>query len=220
MLRLYYDRETYNISYVLNGGRATGTLRKTYTYEREIYLSRKVEKAGYEFAGWYDNSNFDGDAILKIERGETGDKVFYAKWIQKVVSSNTYSIDEVKEQISQVSSSTTAENFLTNLNVNGNAKIYDLQGNEVSNDKLVGTGYTVKVEKNGETYEYQVAVKGDLDGDGKVSVTDLSMMNQAIVGKKNLAEIVKTAADLDTSEKLTITDLSMLNKYMTQNKKF
>lgn len=216
VLRLYYDREAYNISYVLNGGRATGTLRKTYIYEREIYLSRKVEKTGYEFAGWYDNSNFDGDAILKIERGETRDKVFYAKWIQKVVNSNTYSIDEVKEQISQVSPSTTAKNFLTNLNVNGNAKIYDLQGKEVSNDKLVGTGYTVKVEKNGETYEYQIAVKGDLDGDGKVSITDLSMMNQAIVGKKTLSEIVKTAADLDTSEKVSATDLSIMNQYITK----
>ena len=220
VLRLYYDRETYYISYVLNGGKATGTLTKTYTYGREIYLSRKVEKAGYEFAGWYNSSNFDGDAITKIQKDETGNKVFYAKWIQKIVSSNNYSVDEVKEEISQVSPLTTVKDFLANLKINGNAKVYDLQGNEVSSDKLVGTGYTVKVEKDGETYEYQLAVKGDLDGDGKVSVTDLSIMNKAAVGKKNLEGVFKTAADLDTTDKISITDLSMMNQYIAGKIKF
>ena len=215
VLRLYYDRETYSISYVLNGGYATRTLTATYIYGKELYLSRKVEKAGYEFAGWYNNSGLIGDAITKIESGELGDKVFYAKWIPKALDSNTYIVDEDKEQISEVSPLTTLEQFLSNLNIGGNAKVYDLRGNEVLENELIGTGYTVKVDKDGDTYEYQVAVKGDLDGNGKISVTDLSVINQAVIGRISLEGIVSTAADLDKNGRISVTDLSMINQYIT-----
>ena len=213
VLRLYYDRETYSISYVLNGGYATRTLTATYIYGKEFYLSRKVEKIGYEFAGWYNNSGLVGDAITKIELGELGDKVFYAKWIQK--DSNTYIVDEDKGQITEVSPLTTVEQFLSNLNIGGNVKVYDLQENEVLGSQLVGTGHIVKVEKDGEIYEYQVAVKGDLDGNGRITVTDLSVINQAVIGRISLEGIVSTAADLDKNGRISVTDLSMINQYIT-----
>lgn len=211
VLKLYYNREQYTIEYVLNGGSAIRRLTSSYIYGREVYLSRRVEKEGYEFVGWYDNENFEGDIITKIEKGEKGNKVLYAKWKQKELDSETYKINETKKQISQVNPLTTVEKFLSNLNITGNTKVYNLEGKEVSKDKLVGTGYVVKLEN--ET-EYQVAVKGDLDGNGIISITDLSMMNQQIIGNRKLSEIVKVAADMDGNEKITITDLSMINQYL------
>ena len=45
-----------------------------------------VEKEGYIFAGWYDNENFIGDPIDKINSTDTGDKILYAKWVPETFS--------------------------------------------------------------------------------------------------------------------------------------
>lgn len=212
VLKLYYNRERYNITYVLNGGTAIRTLRNNYTYGEELYLSKKVEKSGFEFAGWYDNAECIGEPILKIESGETGDKVFYAKWRKEVITSDKYNIDGVQKYISKVSPETTVNSFIQNMQVDGNIKIYDSKGNEVAPNKFVGTGYKAIVEKNGETYEYEIAVRGDLDGNGKVTATDLSTLNQVLIKKIKLEGIKAIAADIDGNEKITATDLSTLNQ--------
>ena len=43
------------------------------------------EKEGYEFLGWYDNAAFEGDAVMVILAGSTGDKTFWAKWEENPV---------------------------------------------------------------------------------------------------------------------------------------
>ena len=66
------------ISYELNGGEIEmAPLR--YTVEKEVVLIEPV-KPGYKFDGWYDNAEFTGEAITKIEVGSTGDIKFFAKW--------------------------------------------------------------------------------------------------------------------------------------------
>ena len=45
----------------------------------ELPIPRKV---GYIFGGWYDNAEFQGDAILSISKKEAGNKVYYAKWLE------------------------------------------------------------------------------------------------------------------------------------------
>lgn len=42
--------------------------------------SNNIDKEGYIFAGWYDNENFTGNPIDKIDSTATGDKILYAKW--------------------------------------------------------------------------------------------------------------------------------------------
>ena len=212
VLKLYYNRERYNITYVLNGGTATGRLQNKYTYGEQVYLSKKLEKDGFEFGGWYDNEACIGQPVLEISPGETGDKVFYAKWRKEVISSDKYNIDGVEKYISKVSPETTVNSFIQNMQIDGNIKIYDSKGNEVAPNKFVGTGYKAVVEKDGETYEYEIAVRGDLDGNGKVTATDLSTLNQAIIKKIKLEGVKALAADIDGNEKITATDLSTLNQ--------
>ena len=38
-------------------------------------------REGYFFAGWYDNPEFNGDRIYKVEAGETPAEKYYAKWV-------------------------------------------------------------------------------------------------------------------------------------------
>ena len=83
-LKAKWNINTYNISYVNNGG--THSNPTTYTVEDEIELATPT-KTGYTFLGW----TFDGQTTpttnVKISKGSTENKKFTANW-----SVNTYEI--------------------------------------------------------------------------------------------------------------------------------
>ena len=73
----------YNLNLELDGGILT-------TPEEWVtYLSGKVTKLpkpikdGHVFKGWFENELFEGDAVEKITKDETGDKTYYAKWARQ-----------------------------------------------------------------------------------------------------------------------------------------
>ncbi|MBR4785621.1 MAG: InlB B-repeat-containing protein [Fibrobacter sp.] len=69
--------KVYTITYV---GTDNAYGDKTYTSEKAALLRTCAPRAGYTFAGWYDNPDFEGDAVTEVPLGSTGDKTFYAKW--------------------------------------------------------------------------------------------------------------------------------------------
>ncbi len=85
-----YTPIEYNISYVLceqddfecDSNAIDNTLNQTtYNIEQYVSLNNPSQRTGYTFDGWYDNAEFDGDAVIEIEPGSTiGDKTYYAKW--------------------------------------------------------------------------------------------------------------------------------------------
>ena len=82
-----------NISYKdgntdFTGWKAGYTAPSTYEEGTEVALptADNVEKEGYIFAGWYDNENFIGNPIDKIDSTDTGDKILYAKWVPETFS--------------------------------------------------------------------------------------------------------------------------------------
>jgi hypothetical protein len=58
---------------------------------------------------------------------------------------------------------------------------------------------------------------GDLDGNGKVTATDLSTLNQTVLQLIQLKGASFKAADLDDNEKITATDLSTENNAILKN---
>ncbi len=217
VLKLYYDRNIYKINYELNGGIAKNPLNKNYTYGEEVILSTRVEKEGYIFEGWYENQECTGQAITKIENTETGDKTYYAKWTKQeeipfTISSEKYEISNQPKYITKVSPETTAKTFMNNITTNGTMKVFNSKGEQIKDTDLVGTGYKLEVEYKGTKYEYEIAVRGDIDGNGKITIADLSTLNQAVIKKITLTGIRQKAADIDENGKITATDLSTLNQ--------
>jgi uncharacterized repeat protein (TIGR02543 family) len=72
--------ETYEITYVLDGGTMNSNNPTTYTIESENINLYASTKSGYGFIGWYDNPEFLGEAIATIPSGSVGDIILYAKW--------------------------------------------------------------------------------------------------------------------------------------------
>ncbi len=221
VLKVYYNRNNYNITYELNGGTVVGRLTPQYTYGKELILSNRVTKPGYEFAGWYDNSDYEGETIAVISANQIGDKTLYAKWTENNeynILTDKYSINTEENYITKVGTSTTVESFINNITTNGSKKILNMNDEEMNANDLVGTGCKLQVEYNGEKHIYEIAVRGDLDGNGKITITDLSILNDIYVNRKDLGGVRQKAADIDYSEKITITDLSMMNQAIVEKK--
>lgn len=72
------NSQTYNLTLELNGGSLSSNVT-SYTNDADFVLPTPT-KSGNTFAGWFDNSSFNGSAVTKIAKGSTGDKTFYAKW--------------------------------------------------------------------------------------------------------------------------------------------
>ena len=80
-----WSKNTYRITYKLNGGKNTKSNPSTYAVTSSISLKNPSCK-GYSFKGWYSDSRYR-TRIKTIKKGTTGNKTLYAKW-----SKNSYRI--------------------------------------------------------------------------------------------------------------------------------
>lgn len=81
-LKLYYDPESYSVTLNTNGGTITSGDVTEYTYGIGAALPTAEDMTynGYVFKGWYENSDFSGEAVTAISATDTGDKTYYAQW--------------------------------------------------------------------------------------------------------------------------------------------
>lgn len=94
VLKLYYNRNEYNIVYETNGG--TNNADNPSKYKTgDVITFKSPTKEGYKFAGWYEDSEFK-TLKYKIEN-ETGDKKVFAKWIIK--TDIPYKVEHYKETL-------------------------------------------------------------------------------------------------------------------------
>ena len=115
---------------------------------------------------------------------------------------------------------TTISEFKDNmLNPNEYIKIYDKDGNEVEDDEIVKTGLTIKLEINGTVHdEASMVVKGDVDGDGFINVTDyIAVLNHALA-LEDIEDYIKfVAGDVAEDEILNVTDYIKIMDYALGN---
>ncbi len=171
--------------------------------------------------------NTDTSGVIKIKALSIGDAYIIvklknnteitAKCDIKVVSDNPtneelsstkYLIDSNKKYISKIIPKTKISDFKANVTAKDDYNIYSKNDESITNeDTLIATGMKLKMNNK----EYTIIVKGDIDGNGKISITDLVKMKLYSVHLQELDEIEKIAADLNGDSKITITDIVQLN---------
>lgn len=75
--------ETYNITYVLNGGTNNSANPTTYHSTSGTIMLQDPVREGYVFAGWYIDPAYVIQ-ITQIDKGNSGDIQLYAKWKRNV----------------------------------------------------------------------------------------------------------------------------------------
>ena len=69
----------YTITYNTNNGTIAGVAPASYTAAAAVNLPQAT-RMGCTFAGWYNNAQFTGEPVSKIEAGSKGNLQLYAKW--------------------------------------------------------------------------------------------------------------------------------------------
>lgn len=122
----------------------------------------------------------------------------------KNIESDKYDIQE--DIIKNVPADSTGTDIKNNIKTEAAIVIYDADGNILPDSSKVGTGCVVKVAGKDS---YTVIVKGDLNGDGVVDITDLVKIKLHLIESKKLAGAYLEAADTNGVGGTTITVADM-----------
>lgn len=143
-----------------------------------------------------DNNNNNGD---NSGNNDTDKQDKFTSNIYKIVDSN----------IMNITYDTTKEKLLSNIETNLDVKIVDSSENELSNADLIKTGDKIKLSNN---KEYVLIVRGDVNCDGKMTLTDVSKIVLYYNGNKGyeLTGAAAKAVDMNFDGKFTLTDVSQL----------
>ncbi|MBR4830465.1 MAG: InlB B-repeat-containing protein, partial [Bacilli bacterium] len=111
---------------------------------------------------------------------------------------------------------TTIGEFKDNmLNPNEYIKIYDLDNNELSDDDIVKTGQIIRLEYNGNVYDEAILIlRGDIDGDGLIDVTDEALITDHILMATQITGYRFLAADVVEDGLLDVSDDSKITDYI------
>ena len=101
----------------------------------------------------------------------------------------------------------TKKDFIENY-ANGTETIdvINQNGTELKDTNFVGTGMKIKHENE----EWTIIIRGDLDGNGEFTVTDIAKQKLNIVEQEKLTGEYEIAADYNQDGKVTLTDLSQM----------
>lgn len=93
-LTAQWSLKTYTIDCRLNGGSWADAYSPPATYninspDITLPTAENVVRDGYIFTGWYLNSSGTGTKYIKVPAGSYNNKIYYAGWVDKVLSVST-----------------------------------------------------------------------------------------------------------------------------------
>ncbi len=211
---------TYNISYVLNGGNNNENNKTSYKVGEHVELLAPT-RGTVTFLGWYDNKDFKGQPLASLPKGTSGDVVLYAKWDKVKVIDLEITLDDVKTVYNAL------ERFeAANLKV---VKVYndgtkqEATASEISFDKdvLHGNDTVVTLTCEGISKEINVTVNKinyDLSG---IVFENKSLVyngaNQTLTYEGKLPEGL-TAVVEGSAKNVTDTPVTVTLKFTNNNK--
>lgn len=118
----------------------------------------------------------------------------------------------VKEQyIMNIEHSTKKVDFLKNITTNMSITIQTEDGNEITNDEeIIKTGMKLKLS---DGTEYILIVRGDINKDGKLTLTDISKLILHYNGNRGYEitdPVMLKGCDLNFDDQITLTDISQI----------
>jgi len=121
--------------------------------------------------------------------------------------------------LTKVPANTTVEDIKENVTVNSYNvyfKFYNYLGEELEDGDRIGTGGKIILfnENDEIVNEYFVIVKGDLDGDGRVTATDLAKIRRHLAEIETLNGMFFKAALITEKEGVTVTDLAKVRRHL------
>ncbi len=224
---LYFDGKNVNgsftviIKYQSNFSDSTKFYAMCSTNNESSLVSNMNISRGsnYYFAS-ISGSRFDMGDIVQTIQNETYngcESVIYAYTKNKSsipLSSNNSSFNinsnsviinlEDKKELSK-------DFFINNLNISGDYKILNNSDNDVTSSvTYIGTGF--KIQASGSIYN--IIVKGDVSGDGKIKSNDALLISRYLVGMTSLDQLKERASDVSSDGKIKSNDALIISRFL------
>ena len=163
-----------------------------------------------------------GDTTITITstRNKSLTKTVTVHVINPKIETDTYVINrdtEGSEYITGMEPKITVDEFLSNLkNERENLKVYESTDvNTVDSEEIIKTKYIVKLSINGIVYDQLVLViKGDVNGDGYITVGDVTRTKNVILRLDSFDLYEKVAGDVNGDGYITVGDVTKIKNYI------
>ena len=180
-----------------NAGNTSGVkMEKEVSQEGSYYLYVKVtDQKGHETIS---HSNAFVVKLLKINLDESIDA--------KNINGVNYIILSKETKANELIGKITSDDDKYTIKIKNSDCTEDVTDNIKTGDVLVAEGE--------ENYKlYKIVVKGDINKDGIIDVSDILQLNQYRLEKVELDEEQKIVADVDENNEININDIFIINKY-------
>ena len=126
--------------------------------------------------------------------------------IDDTIETNKQSAFKIEEGM-RIEPNITVADLKEKLESTSEIEIKNSNGETMKESDIIGTGTTIESNSS----QYRVVVVGDVNGDGKLTITDIVKLNLHMLKIEELDEFTSKAADITGDEKITITDVTIAN---------
>ena len=130
------------------------------------------------------NEKEDDDLYVISKKDSAGEDIYD---VMKEYAGKQYKIDKpfIDTRVAKSGNNIKVQEFMDNLESNGVMTVWDKDGNQIDPASKVKTGYILKSTKGSKELTFEIVVKGDIDGDGRVRSRDLDMLIKHLAGGAN-----------------------------------
>lgn len=199
------------------------------TSEDTFKIGAKTEDSLATLTGTGDYTFVDGKAEVKITvQAEDGSTNIYVLNIKKVIPEEVVTVNDVVSKmgikvdenimygISPDTAITTIVNTVTKNK--GEAKVTDSAGKAKSSGSFV-TGDKITIVGTSEEKTFSIAVRGDINGDGAITVLDMLRCQKHLIGSSKIEGIGFYSADTNYDGSITVLDLLKIQKHLLEKDK-
>ena len=211
VLYAIWEPITYYIKFNANGG--TGSMSNqnmTYGVYANLY-NNSFSRDGYSFLRWNTKAdgtgiNYNNGASIYNLASINGSVInLYAIWEKDITYIiNNYSYDLTNNYIDKIRVNTSMSDYLKNFVLGPGYSISVDNGNS----EFIYTGSKTRISHNGNlVVEFSNIVRGDINGDGKISSLDYVKVKNHIMNTKRISGIIfELAADANEDNKISSLD--------------
>lgn len=118
--------------------------------------------------------------------------------------------------ISGIALGTDISNVITNIKNKYSLAIVSVKNksDSIKNSGAIATGDKITITNNNQTTTFIVSVKGDVNGDGKISISDYAKVKSHILGISKVSNEYLKAADANGDGKISISDYAKIKSHI------
>ena len=216
-----WEINKYTLKFNANGG--TGAMNdQEFVHDTSQRITKNAyTREGFKFKEW--NTKADGTGTAYTNEKEiklSDDLTLYAIWEETYsYIINKYSIDESNKYVDLIEINTSVDEFKKNIEVNDGYRV-EVDYKLVNGKNLLYTGGKTKIYKNNELIiEYTNIIRGEVNGDGKISALDYVKVKNHIMKANVITDnIYMLAADANVDDKISALDyVRIKNTIMEEN---